>query len=70
MTYVLTCDLDTLHHMHEQLAGMNAMPTLEDYSVTILGSLCYDSICLGLRPIPKLHPARSNPRVFQPRRVV
>ena len=31
--------LNTLNHMHEQLASMNAMPTLEDYSATILGSL-------------------------------
>ena len=31
--------LNTLHHMHEQLASMNTMPTLEDYLATILGSL-------------------------------
>ena len=27
---------------------------------------CYDSIHPGLRPIPELHPAWSDPRVFQP----
>ena len=31
--------LNTLHHMHKQLAGMNTMPSNEDYSTTILGSL-------------------------------
>ena len=31
---------------------------------------CYDSICLGLRPVPEPHPAQSDPRVFQPRHVV
>ena len=31
--------LDTLHHMYEQLAGMNAMPTADDYSTMILSSL-------------------------------
>ena len=31
---------------------------------------CYDSIRLGLGPIPEPRPAQSNPWVFQPRRVV
>ena len=30
---------------------------------------CYDLIRLGLRPVPEPCPARSDPRVFQPRRV-
>ena len=31
--------LDTLHHMHKQLVGMNTIPTANDYSITILSSL-------------------------------
>jgi len=31
--------LNTLHYMHKQLAGMNTMPTPDDYSTTILISL-------------------------------
>ena len=31
---------------------------------------CYDSICLRLGPVPELHPAWSDPWVFQPRHIV
>jgi len=31
--------LDSMHHMYEQLAGMNAVPSKDNYMTIILGSL-------------------------------
>jgi len=59
--------LDNMHHMYKQLAGMNTVPSLDDYMTIILGSfpMTYSNHLCSLSATAQLNNKPLTPHYFK-----